>query len=210
MAFDMINISKLGRHGRRVIARFSRDSSGLAAVEFAFIVPLMLVLLFGMIDTSSYYAISRKLTLTTRSLSDLVSQGTNASDTDLKNFFGMNTAIMAPYSVTPSTVMTQKITQLTVDASKNVKVAWSKSGTVNGGTITLSNGYTKGAAVTSVPANLLVPNTYLIWSEVTYNYTPITGYLMGTAAIPLSDQTYTRPRQSDCVFYGTATTCTPS
>lgn len=198
--------SRIVSRSRRLIVRFSRDSRGLAAVEFAFVVPLMLVLLFGMIDTSSGVAIDRKVTLTARSLSDLVSQGTNVSQTDLKNFFALGGAIMAPYSVT-SANMTQKITQLAVDGSKNVKVSWSYSATVNNNIATVTNGYSPGATVTTVPANLLVANTYLIWSEVSYNYTPITGYLMGTAAIPLSDQTYTRPRQSDCVFYGTSTTC---
>ena len=205
----MIKSSRIVRRGRLLIARFSRDNGGLAAVEFAYIVPLMLLLLFGMIDTSSGVAIDRKVTLTARSLSDLVSQGTNVSQVDLKNFFGLGGAIMAPYGVT-STNMTQKVTQLTVDGSKNVKVAWSYSATINNNTATVTNGYGKNTVVTTVPANLLVPNTYLIWSEVSYNYTPITGYLMGTVAIPLSDQTYTRPRQSDCVFYGTSTTCTPS
>ena len=205
----MIKSSRIVRRGRLLIARFARDNGGLAAVEFAYIVPLMLLLLFGMIDTSSGVAIDRKVTLTARSLSDLVSQGTNVSQVDLKNFFGLGGAIMAPYGVT-STNMTQKVTQLTVDGSKNVKVAWSYSATINNNTATVTNGYGKNTVVTTVPANLLVPNTYLIWSEVSYNYTPITGYLMGTVAIPLSDQTYTRPRQSDCVFYGTSTTCTPS
>lgn len=204
----MINIPRFGRHSGKVIARFSRDNRGLAAVEFAFILPLMLVLLFGIIDTSSYYATSRKVTLTTRSLSDLVSQGTSASQIDLKNFFGLGGAVMAPYRVT-STNMTQKITQLAVDGSKNVKVAWSYAATVNNNSATVTNGYDKNTVITSVPANLLVPNTYLIWSEVRYDYTPITGYLMGKAAIPLLDQTYTRPRQSDCVYYGTSPTCTP-
>lgn len=209
MAHNMIKSSRIVRRGRLLIARFARDNGGLAAVEFAYIVPLMLLLLFGMIDTSSGVAIDRKVTLTARSLSDLVSQGTNVSQVDLKNFFGLGGAIMAPYGVT-STNMTQKVTQLTVDGSKNVKVAWSYSATINNNTATVTNGYGKNTVVTTVPANLLVPNTYLIWSEVSYNYTPITGYLMGTVAIPLSDQTYTRPRQSDCVFYGTSTTCTPS
>lgn len=183
-----------------LIARFAGDSRGLAAVEFAFIVPLMLVLLFGMIDISSGVAIDRKVTLTTRSLSDLVSQGTSVSQTDLKNFFGFGGAIMAPYSVN-SGELQQKVTQLAVDGSKNVKVVWSYSATIANNTATVTSGYAPNTVITTVPANLLVANTYLIWSEVKYSYTPITGYLLGNTVIPLSDQTYTRPRQSDKVDY---------
>lgn len=197
----MIKTSNIVHRGRQLVARFAQDKRGLAAVEFAFIVPLMLVLLFGMIDTSSGVAINRKVTLTTRSVSDLVSQGTSVTQTDLKNFFGMGGAIMAPYAVTPATIMSQKVTQLAVDASKNVKVVWSYSGSISGSTVTVTTGYAAGTVVTTVPANLLVPNTYLIWSEVNYNYTPITGYVMGKTVVPLSDQTFTRPRQSDKVDY---------
>ena len=196
----MIKSSRIARRSRQLIARFARDSRGLAAVEFAFIVPLMLVLLFGMIDTSSGVAIDRKVTLNTRSLSDLVSQGTSVSQTDLKNFFGFGVAIMTPYSVN-SGELEQKVTQLAVDGSKKVKVVWSYSATIANNTATVTTGYAKDTVVTTVPANLLVANTYLIWSEVKYSYTPITGYVLGKTVIPLSDETYTRPRQSDTVDY---------
>jgi len=185
---------------RELVVRFRRDKGGVAAVEFAFIVPLMLMLLFGMIDTSSGVAIDRKVTLTARTLSDLVSQGSKVTSTDISNFFKMGSSIMTPYRVTTAN-MTQKVTQLAVDGSKNVKVVWSYNGSVNGSTATVTTGYAKDTVVTTVPANLLVPNTYLIWSEVKYNYTPITGYIMGTGIIPLTDETFTRPRQSDRVDY---------
>jgi Flp pilus assembly protein TadG len=60
-------------------------------------VPLMLVLLFGMIDTSSGVAIDRKVTLTARTLSDLVSQGSKVTSTDISNFFKMGSAVMTPW-----------------------------------------------------------------------------------------------------------------
>lgn len=203
----MIRALNISYCSRRLIARFSRDNRGLAAVEFAFIVPLMLVLLFGMIDGSGGVAIKRKLALNVRSVSDIISQGSRATATDIQNVFGLGGAIMTPYSVAPD-VMTQKVTQLAVDASKNVKVVWSYSGTISGSNAaTVAPGYSPGTTVSTVPANLLVPNTYLIWSEVSYKYTPITGYAFGVAVIPLKDETFTRPRQTDCVLYGTATSC---
>jgi len=44
----------------------------------------------------------------------------------------------------------------------------------------------------------------LIYAEVNYLYVPVVGYIMAKAGITLSDFTYTRPRQSLCVLYGTA------
>ena len=74
---------------RQFVARFVRDKRGVAAVEFAFIVPLMLVLLFGMIDTSSAVAVDRKVTIAARTISDLVSQATQVKDADLENYFAL-------------------------------------------------------------------------------------------------------------------------
>lgn len=200
MALKMTWTSRIDCHCRRLVARFVRDTRGLAAVEFAFIVPLMLTLMFGTIDVSSGVAIDRKVTLTARSLSDLVSQGSQVKAVDLKNFFGMGSAVMAPYSVTALT-LAQKISAINVDATKKATVAWSYTGTVNAGVATLGQGDTPGAVVTSqIPQELLVPNTQLIWSVVTYTYTPIVGYVI-KGSIPLTDQCFTRPRQSDTVTY---------
>ncbi|MES2601124.1 MAG: TadE/TadG family type IV pilus assembly protein [Pseudomonadota bacterium] len=196
----MMSQFRSARLGRRLLVRFGKDRRGVAAVEFAFIVPLMLVLLFGMIDTSSGVAINRKVTLTARTVSDLVSQGATVSSTDLSNFFKMGSAVMTPYQVTTAT-LEQRVSAVSVDASKNAKVVWSYKAAVNGGTATVTKGYEAGATVTTIPANLLVANTQLIWSEVTYNYIPIVGYVLGKAVIPLSEDTFTRPRQSNKVDY---------
>ena len=176
-----MKLVSLFRHvlrGRRLAVRFGNDRRGVAAVEFAFILPLMLTLMLGMIDVSSGVAIDRKVTLTARTLSDLVSQGTKVSST-----------------------MTQKISAVSIDASKKAKVVWSYSGAVNGASsVTVTTGYAKDTVITTIPADLLVANTQLIWSEVTYTFTPITGYIIKTN-VPLSEDCYTRPRQSDTVTY---------
>ena len=47
---------------------------------------------------------------------------------------------------------------------------------------------------------------YLIKSETLYRYEPMLGYVI--AKIDMTDETYTKPRQTnlrDCVLYGTAT-----
>src|SRR6266581_828496 len=49
-----------------------------------------------------------------------------------------------------------------------------------------------------VQAVLAVPNTTLIWSEVSYNYNPTFGYVL-TGNMNLNDQIYMRPRLSDTI-----------
>ncbi len=196
----LISLFKYVRSSRQLVLRFGKDKRGVAAVEFVFIAPLMLTLLFGMIDVSSGVAIDRKVTVTARTLSDLVSQGTKVSSTDISNFFKMGSAIMTPYAVTPAT-MTQRISAVSIDASKKAKVVWSYTGSVSGpSSVTVTAGYAKDTVITTIPADLLIANTQLIWSEVTYTFTPITGYII-KANVPLSEECFTRPRQSDTVTY---------
>ena len=171
------------------------DCRGIAATEFAVIVPIMLVMFFGTVEFSSGVAVDRKVTLMARTLSDLTSQSTSVADTDMTNFFAASGAIMTPYSSTPTKAT---ISELYVDPSTlKARVQWSKG--------------TSPRAVSStvtIPSQLAVAGTYLIFSEVSYLYVPTVGYVMAKAGINLSDVAYTRPRQSTCVFYSPATACT--
>jgi Flp pilus assembly protein TadG len=192
------------------------DCRGVAATEFAVVVPIMLVLFFGTVEFSSGVAVDRKVTLMARTLSDLTSQSPNrgVSDADLTNFFEAAGGIMTPYDVTP---MRPTISEIYVDASGKATIQWSKSATialVSGAPVaTLTTSARSPGNTITIPPTLAIPNTYLIFSEVSYLYTPTLGYVMAKAGINLSNLAYTRPRQSLCVAYpattnGSAGTCT--
>jgi Flp pilus assembly protein TadG len=171
-----------------LIGRFARDRRANAAVEFAFIVPLMLVMFFGTVEFSSGVAVNRKVTLVARNMSDLVSQSSSVTDTDLTNFTTTGKAIMTPYDSTP---LNATVSELYIDpATLNAKVKWSKGSSPRAVDSTVS-----------IPSALKVGGTYLIYSEVNYKYVPAVGYVMAKSGITLSDFTFTRPRQSLCVLY---------
>lgn len=181
-------MSKLSHQVHQLIGRFVRDRRGNAAVEFAFIVPLMLTLFFGTVEFSSGVAVNRKVTLVARTMSDLVSQSSTVTDSDITNFTTTSKAIMTPYAATP---LNATVTELYVDPATLVaKVKWSKGSAPRGLDTTVS-----------IPTALKIGGTYLIYSEVNYKYVPAVGYVMAKAGITLSDFTYTRPRQSTCVLY---------
>jgi Flp pilus assembly protein TadG len=166
------------------------DCRGIAATEFAVIVPVMLVMFFGTVEISSGVAVDRKVTLVARTLSDLTSQSISVSDADLTGFFKASNAILTPYSWTPTKAT---ITELHIDAtSLAARVQWSK------GTTPRSAG-----SIVTIPAQLAVADTYLIFSEVSYVYTPTIGYVMAKTGVNMADVAYTRPRQSACVIYPT-------
>ncbi|WP_245452838.1 TadE/TadG family type IV pilus assembly protein [Bradyrhizobium sp. C9] len=196
---------------RRFVVAFGHDRRGLAAVEFAFIMPLMLVLFFGTVEFSSGVAVDRKVTLMARAASDLTSQATQVVDADLQNFFSASVGIMTPYDPSPTKVT---LSEIYVDNSNIAHIQWSKAGTIASGatqaTLTAST-RSQGDIVTSVvPSALLVSGTYLIFSEVSYKYVPTIGYVMAKAGITFSDVAFTRPRQSVCVFYAPTSATMPT
>jgi Flp pilus assembly protein TadG len=202
---------------RRAAAAMQADCRGIAATEFAVIVPVMLVMFFGTVEISSGVAVDRKVTLVARTLSDLTSQTlASVSDTDLRNFFAASASILSPYSATPTE---PTISEVYVDAMKIAKVQWSKSATIamvsGAPQATLKDSARKKGDIVSLPEALLIPDTYLIWSEVDYRYVPAVGHFMDkTNGVLLQDKAYTRPRQSRCVDYPAAVSpnlpCTPA
>ncbi len=189
--------------GYRLLARFRHDARGLAATEFAIILPMLFVLFFGTIEVSTGVAVDRKVTILTRTLSDLISQATTVNNTDIANAFAVGSAIMTPYSSSP---IKAKITQIQIDPTgKKVKVIWSKA-------TSTTSAHACGETI-AVPTGLMVPSTsgtYLIMSEVSYDFTPIVDFKLGSAppVFPLRDTTFTRPRQSDSVTNSSVTPCT--
>ena len=74
-----------------------KDRRGIAATEFAIVVPIMLVMFFGTVEFSSAVAVDRKVTLVAQTLSDLTAQSTTVGDSDMTNFFAASTAILTPF-----------------------------------------------------------------------------------------------------------------
>jgi Flp pilus assembly protein TadG len=199
----MKKISKMWLRARRSAVNLIEDCSGIAATEFAVIVPIMLVMFFGTVEFSSGVAVDRKVTLVARTLSDLTSQSSAAVDnTYLQNVFTASIAILTPYSPTPTQAT---LSEIYVDSNKIAKIQWSKAATIASGATqaTLATSSHNAGDTITLPAALLVPKTYLIFSEVSYLYKPTIGYVMAKAGVNLSDVAYTRPRQVTCVIYNT-------
>jgi Flp pilus assembly protein TadG len=190
-----IPFSTMGRLRVR-LAQFRQDGRGFGAAEFAMILPLMLLLLFGTIEIANGVAVDRKVTLLTRTLSDLTSRATSVYPVDVSNFFMIGGAIMQPY---PDTQLKATISEVYIDPVTSVgRVQWSE-GTAKRALkspVTVPDGL-----ISKDSTGKAMPNQYLIYSEVSYLYVPVVGYVMAKAGITLSDQTFTRPRQSACVFF---------
>jgi len=193
-------LNEIRRRLRRSARALRRDASGVDAVEFAMIFPLMLVAFFGTVEICAAVAIDRKVTLTARTISDLTSQQqSNVASANLSGIFTYGIYILAPYPTSP---LKEQVSEIYVDSNGKATIQWSQAATISANTVTLvtsSRNYNDD--VTSiVPTALLVKKTYLIFSEISYQYLPVGGgYVMSKTGINLSDVSYTRPRQSTCI-----------
>jgi Flp pilus assembly protein TadG len=171
---------------RFVVARgqFARHAGGLAAVEFAIILPFMLLLYLGSFEISQAVAVKRQVTLTASTVANIVSQyATISASNDLPDILNASSVVLTPYSSSNAVVT---VTVIGIDASGKATVTWSQSlhGTPR----------TVGATVT-LPASLDVPNTSLVLGETTYAYTPLIDFMkMGT--LSLYSSVYMLPRSS--------------
>jgi Flp pilus assembly protein TadG len=166
------------------LSAFAWDRRGVSAVEFAMLLPFMLTLYLGSVEVSQGISIDRKVTLTSRTVADLVAQVATIDTAGVNAALGAATAIMAPF---PDVDAKVTVSLVKIDANGNAKVCWSntKNGTARSGSVT-------------VPAALNVPNTSLVWGEASYDYTPTIGYVV-TNTMNLKDQIFMRPRLSESV-----------
>jgi Flp pilus assembly protein TadG len=164
----------------------------MVAVEFALIIPVMLTMYFGTVETTNALTAARRVTNVTQTAADLTAQVATVSTSDLNDIYSASAAILAPF---PTDVIKMTITSVVANASSatNTKVAWSKA--YGGATARSTN-----SSVT-LPAGLTTAGTSIIMVEVSYNYTsPIASFITGP--ILMTEVAYLKPRRSIEVSYG--------
>jgi Flp pilus assembly protein TadG len=168
--------------------RLRRDSRGVAAVEFALVVPGVIVIYALGFELAQASTVYRKLTDTTVQLANVTSQYTTVGDPDLNNILGASSQIMAPYSTSPLTIV---LTQVKTDASSNPTVSWS---------VSYPSTVTPLIAGSSVlmPAGMASPNTHYVLVQSTYAYAPTIGGAFMTG-LPMSNQVFMIPRESPSI-----------
>ena len=165
------------------------DRRGMALVEFAFTVPILLTAYLGGTELTNAIGCFRKVTTTARAMADLTSQFTVVTNANLADIANASSQVMAPY---PSgTKLSLTISQIKIDASRVATVDWSygKNATA----------LTPGTAVT-MDISLRQPSSYILMAKVSYNYQPMFG--TGTqyfTARTMTDTIYMSPRDSDFI-----------
>lgn len=190
----------------RKISRLRDDVAGVSAVEFAILLPIMILLFVGGTQWTEAITIKRKVQLVARTIGDLVSQDTGINDAEMAGIFSASSAVIQPF---PSGTLQVIVSCVAIDANGNAKIGWSDS-SPTGAARAVNAPVTLPWSAATIKNTMKMGSTKLVWAEANYTYTPPVAFnLFGstnTGAIPLSDQTYFRQRTGTTIVRNT-TTC---
>lgn len=188
-----------------LLRRAAADRKGVAAIEFAFIAPLLLTMYFVTMEIAPAIDANKKVGRAASMIADLVTQQQSISKSEVEAIMSIGEATLNPYSRTQLKVVITAI-RISNDDVPTVKVAWSRK--------MVDGAFSQDAAkdsTTTVPETLRIKGSFLVRVETSLNYRPIitwtasekqtTGLLAAFDNINMKETYYLRPRMSatiDC------------
>jgi Flp pilus assembly protein TadG len=122
------------RNRARKTALGAANTDGTAAVEFALLLPIMITLFFGVVESSMALICRSDVSLMAATAGDLIAQANTASTADLSNIYSAAGTVLYPYynpAVNGSQKPTIRITAVNDDGSGGAtgnkltgKIAW--------------------------------------------------------------------------------------
>jgi Flp pilus assembly protein TadG len=163
---------------------FRRETRGLAAIEAAFIFPVLIVLYVGLVDITNLLSVDRRVTNTASTLADLVTQTDSTVTTaTIDGIFESARSIFEPLDV------------------DQISLTLYNFG-LEDGSPTLKWKYNNGTACGDDPeasdemAALMADGNDVVVARVCYDYAAIIGWFTGHEEVTLEDELMLRPRQS--------------
>jgi Flp pilus assembly protein TadG len=141
-----------------ILSRFRKDQSGIVALEFVLILPVMILLLFTSWEVSTIYLVKKRTDHAATVLADLTTQSNAMTNAAFNGITEAIEAVMFPYEDRP---MRLHVLAVEVDANRRVQLAWQR--TTGGGA---------GLTVNDLPANLRLPNSFYIMTAARVIYRP--------------------------------------
>lgn len=160
------------RIAKLMLKRFLNNTRGAVIVEFAFCLPLLVLMYTGGVYLSDMAGCKRKVTVATRSLVDLVSRSMSPTiiyndphSADAKSHLSASAVVLSPYKLDNAT---QQISLLRVCDATRAYVVWTQAQTqnVNGSVVTpATSDQTAGTlptseaqssnTIVSIPSNMI-------------------------------------------------------
>jgi len=139
----------------RTVRRLRGDRSGVGAVEFALIAPVLIVLYMGSLEISVAMSVNKKLARAASTVADLVTQVDSVDKAFLGSMVNVAQSVMMPFRTDGMRV---KITGIAIDGAGAAKATWSWQQDN-------SRPYAAGS-IQTLPTDLAIPNTFLVRTEI--------------------------------------------
>lgn len=85
---------------RRGARRLATERDGVALIEFALLIPVLLLLYFGTVELTNVLRHARKLDILSRTIGDSLSQRTQPTSAEIEDLFKAAAIVLAPYDAT--------------------------------------------------------------------------------------------------------------
>ena len=165
------------------LKRFIAGAAGAAAVEFALVAPVLIVMYFGLAELTEAMIAERRVSHTGATVGDLVAQAGAVTPAEVSDFFAVGSAIVSPFPTAP---LSMRVTSITADANDVATVDWSQASN--------TNPMARGSTV-APPASAIGAGQSVIEADVSYVYTSPVSYIL-PAPITFTNTYYLRPRVS--------------
>lgn len=171
----------------RTAARVLKCRRGMAATEFALLLPIQVLLFFGLIEAADALTVNRRVALASNMLADLVAQSKELTVSEVDSLFAGVSEILDPNA---GSALTMKIVSVVPDPGGDPIVHWSRD--ESGGAP-----YAPGGAFSKLTdPTVLTTSSSLIVAEITYDYKPTLAYKVFNSPLSFQRQTARWPRQT--------------
>lgn len=173
-----------------LLKRWVHDARGIVAIEFALIVPVMLLMYAGLVELCEVLSVNRKINQVATSTADLVAQNESITPANMTDIFAADAAVIAPYDATIVKILACAVYTDTAGAQR---VRWCKA---------YNDTAPAAATVTpvAVASSLMHSDEDMVVVRVTYDFaSPFTSLLAIKAKYSLKRTYFERPRISSTI-----------
>jgi len=184
----------IARRLRELCTRFRTDEQAVAAVEFALVVPFLILLYLGSLEGGALFTADKRVNSISSTIGDLISQwdpddGTISTST-LNGYFDASQGMISPYSATGLQTV---VSLVFVKKDGTATVLWSKAPSGGGTALTQGDAFAPLSSGNNPNTNTMARGGCVIASQATYPYKPLLGMVFKDT-ITLSRTNYFIPR----------------
>lgn len=200
---SIFRLERAATTGALLCQRLRRCNKGIAALEFGYVVPIMLMMFLGTVELSQSITVDRRVSQVASATADLVARQTSVNEATLDDYMLIIEQLMQPYAADLlhlTIVSVYAAVPPSASTTVTPKVCWSYNRKTDKGV----NTYTDEQAYGDSKATELLAGggRSIIIAEVRYDYEPLIFSYFIKNTMPMNEKFYLAPRRSSSVQNG--------